>query len=234
VNHPDAGLRARTKRPRDLYDVEVQYADRQVGHFIDHLRVKPKLWPNTVVIVTADHGEEFGEHGGRFHDRTCYRESTHVPLIVRVPGLSPAVAPSRVGLTDLAPTILSLVGAPADPSLPGRNLLFSDPARYAQVPDARVSCLYFPDATPTSGLMHAVREDRWLYVRNVSRGTDEVYDTVLDPAEKRNLADDPIGRSVAERLAHAVRPPRIEARDRPTALPVKRPPKGTSATPPPR
>lgn len=238
-NHKAAGIPARSKRPVDRYDSEIRYADRELGHFLDYLRVKPKLWPNTVVIVLADHGEEFGEHGGGFHDRTCYRESTHVPLIIRVPGVRGAVAPSRVALTNVVPTVLALVGAPADPSLPGRNLLSADPARYAHTPDERVSCTYFPDQRPTSGLLQAVRDDRWLVVRHVARGHSEVYDTLRDPREKHDLHDSPEGLAVARRLSDALRPPRIEEGTEVTpaasAAPgPAAPAPGTSASPSPR
>ncbi len=83
------GILPKHRRAKARYDGEIAFADRHVGFLLEYLRATPKLWARTVVVVVADHGEEFGEHGGSKHGRTCFRESTHVPLILRVPGVKP-------------------------------------------------------------------------------------------------------------------------------------------------
>lgn len=84
------------------------------------------LWDRTLLIVTSDHGEEFGEHGGAIHSRTCYGEVTRVPLIVRIPGESPQRIQARVALLDIAPTLLELLGGdPPDVRLDGQSLYIS-------------------------------------------------------------------------------------------------------------
>lgn len=181
------GFPARSLKPADRYDAEIRYVDAQVGRFIDHLRMKPSLWANTVVIVTADHGEEFGEHGGAYHDRTCYGESTHVPLIVRVPGLAMAVAPSRVALVDIVPTVYALLGVRTQRPLDGRNLLRATADRYAHEPDARTYCAFFLDRDPVRTQWLAVRDERWFATRRIASGAMELYDTKLDPQERNNL-----------------------------------------------
>jgi len=93
----------------DLYDAGVARADRLVGEFFEFLGRRGEF-DRTVVIVLSDHGEEFGEHGGVGHYGTIYPECLYVPLIVRAPGLEPGVIEQGVGLKDVMPTVLHLVG----------------------------------------------------------------------------------------------------------------------------
>jgi arylsulfatase A-like enzyme len=92
------------------YDQEVRYTDDQVAGFLAAL-TRLGLAERSIVVLTSDHGEEFGEHGGTGHGRTLHRETLHVPLIVSAPGLLGArrVA-TPVSLLDVAPTLLDLVG----------------------------------------------------------------------------------------------------------------------------
>jgi arylsulfatase A-like enzyme len=209
-NLRDYGLPARSNRNVDRYEAELRFVDQEAGHFIDYLRAKPKLWANTVVIVIADHGEEFGEHGGAFHDRTCYRESTHVPLIVRVPKLAPALARRRVALVDLVPTVLALTGIEPTGTLDGHNLIAADPAQYVATADERVACTAFENNRPSQSLTHALRDGRWLYVRHFSGDASEVYDTQRDPQELENLIGRPEGAGVENRLRAGLEPLRLQ------------------------
>jgi arylsulfatase A-like enzyme len=204
------GLPARSNHDVDRYEAEIRFVDQEAGHFLDYLRAKPKLWANTVVIVIADHGEEFREHGGTFHDRTCYRESTHVPLIVRVPQLPPAVARRRVALVNLVPTVLALTGISRSGALDGHNLLAADPAHYLATLDERVACTAFDDKHPNKTLTHALRDDHWLYVRHFGDGASEVYDTQRDPKETRNLIAEPEGARIERELRPGLQPVRTQ------------------------
>jgi arylsulfatase A-like enzyme len=107
-------------RDVDRYDSEIAEADGAVGGIVRLVRAKR---PNAVVIVTADHGEEFGDHGGRYHGTTVYEEQVRVPLIVSAPGL---VAPRRikevVQTVDLVPTLLGALAIPPSPRIRGRDL----------------------------------------------------------------------------------------------------------------
>lgn len=85
----------------DLYDAKLRYADAQVGRLLSFV---PK---DTIVIITADHGEEFGEHGGWGHARTLYDEVIHVPLLIKWPGRTPRVETNLVGLDRIAPALLA-------------------------------------------------------------------------------------------------------------------------------
>jgi arylsulfatase A-like enzyme len=111
--------------PMDQYDATVAFADANFKKVMDRLD-ELGLAENTVVIVTADHGEDFGEHENHYtHHGKPYNTLTHVPLLIRWPGTIPAgrVVDDNVSLLDLAPTILDVAGlAPFDP-FQGLNLV---------------------------------------------------------------------------------------------------------------
>jgi arylsulfatase A-like enzyme len=114
---------------RGLYDGEVVRADRQFGRFLALLRFLGR-YESSVVILTADHGEEFAEHRGFGHTRTLYEELLHVPLLVKLPHGAHAGrrVRERVSLTDVVPTILELAGLRAEEgALDGRSI--ADPDR---------------------------------------------------------------------------------------------------------
>jgi arylsulfatase A-like enzyme len=108
------------ERAVDRYDSEIAAADAGLGACVDAMR---KARPGAVVIVSADHGEEFGDHGGKYHGTSVYDEQVRVPLVIHAPGV---VAPRRiaapVGLVDLLPTILVAKGIPVSPRVRGRDL----------------------------------------------------------------------------------------------------------------
>jgi len=107
-------------RDIDRYDSEIAAADAGVGRIVDAVR---KVRPGALVIVTADHGEEFGEHGGRYHGTTVYEEQVRVPLIVNAPGLlAPRRVPQPVQLVDLLPTVLAGLDIPRPARVRGTDL----------------------------------------------------------------------------------------------------------------
>jgi len=104
------------------YDGEIRFVDEQFGR-LRHGMEDLGLWPRSLVIVVADHGEEFWDHGSIEHGHTHYRELLQIPLIVRRPnGLSGAVRKERVRQIDIVPTVLEAAGLPADGDLPGHVL----------------------------------------------------------------------------------------------------------------
>jgi arylsulfatase A-like enzyme len=116
--------------PRDvahllaLYDGEVRYTDETIGEMLAML-ARAGVLDETLVVITADHGEEFKDHGGRKHHRTVHRESVHVPLIFwSATGLPRGVrVKTFVSLADVAPTILDIVGLPPLEGIDGRSLV---------------------------------------------------------------------------------------------------------------
>jgi choline-sulfatase len=106
---------------RGLYDGEVAFTDHHIGRVLDALDASP-LADRTVVMLTGDHGEAFGEHGEYFHGRDLWDEIVRVPLLIRVPGGSPRRIARRVSHVDLAPTVLDLAGVDPDPGARGESL----------------------------------------------------------------------------------------------------------------
>ena len=100
---------------RQRYDGEVAFVDYHLGRVLDALE-KSLVYDHTVVIVTSDHGEAFGEHGMIRHGFELWEELVRVPLIVRVPGVPPRRFGARRSAIDLAPTILDLSGVPVPPA----------------------------------------------------------------------------------------------------------------------
>jgi len=119
LRHP--GFSRFGSAPRDLYDGEVAFTDFYIGRVLDALDASP-LGARTVVVLTGDHGEAFGEHGEMFHGREVWDEIVRVPLIIRVPGAKPRRIRRRVSHVDLAPTVLDLAGLAADPGARGQSL----------------------------------------------------------------------------------------------------------------
>ena len=99
----------------ELYDAEVAALDRRLRRVFRRLRTRGLL-EHAIVVVTADHGEEFDEHGEFQHGRTLYQESVRIPLIMVGPGLPAGrVVDQPVSIVDVAPTIFDLVGLPVEP-----------------------------------------------------------------------------------------------------------------------
>jgi hypothetical protein len=107
---------------RERYDGEVRFIDAEVGKLIDWVKQNR---PRALIVVAADHGEELGEHGGNYHGTTLYDEQVRVPLVFAgaQPGLlTPREVGGAVGLVDVAPTLLSLLGVPRSLKMRGRDL----------------------------------------------------------------------------------------------------------------
>ena len=107
-----------------LYDGEIAYADSALSHFLGYLN-EQGWYENALIIVVADHGEGLGEHHEDTHGIFLYDSTTHVPLIVRLPSAQEAgrVFDQQVRTTDIMPTILELLGIPAQASLDGNSLM---------------------------------------------------------------------------------------------------------------
>lgn len=110
------------RRPVDRYDGAIAYMDSVLGALVEGLRARGTL-DSTILVVTADHGEHFGEHGLRGHGNSLYRELLHVPLVIRAPGRVPSGARVArvVSLRDVPATLLDLAGVQA-PEVTGHSL----------------------------------------------------------------------------------------------------------------
>lgn len=178
----------------DLYDGEILALDHYIGELV---RAIDARFPETIVILTADHGEEFLEHGGFGHGDTLFEEVLHVPLIVAGGGLARGVrVGDLVSLVDVPPTILALAGAPVPPGLDGRSLTADLAGRADAATRARA------DATERTLALHTASHDGTLSLRGVRRGdrkllrddrkqTSALYDLAADPGEHEALAPTP-------------------------------------------
>jgi choline-sulfatase len=107
---------------RDLYDNEVQYTDHWIGNLVDWALAQP--WgKDTAIIITADHGEGFGEHGRYRHGYDLWEPLIRVPLFIHVPDARAQRIELPRGQIDLAPTIAELMGLPRESGFRGRSLL---------------------------------------------------------------------------------------------------------------
>ena len=105
----------------DQYDSEIAFADLNLGRLLAAFDERG-LASTTIVVVAADHGEEFDEHGHRFHSSGLFNHLARIPLMVRYPAASPHVVSTPVSIVDVMPTILDLVGVPGPAGMNGRSL----------------------------------------------------------------------------------------------------------------
>lgn len=173
------------------YEAEIAYLDTHVGRLLDSLERHGTL-RNTIVVITADHGEHFGEHNLQGHANSIYTALLHVPLIVRWDGRVPAgrrVA-RVVSIRDLPQTLVQLAGLPRA-RFPGyalsdiwRDSLAQTSEVVAQHERATASDLARP-ASATA--ITSIFDGQWQLIRSMRRVLEEMYDYRHDPRAERNL-----------------------------------------------
>ena len=163
----------------DPYRGEVAATDAALATLLASWNARPEP---SLVVLTADHGEAFGEHGEESHSLFVYDTTLRVPLVIRGPGWSPGrrVA-AAVGIADIAATIVEAVG-PGGPTLPGRSL-----AR--PLDGTAADPLYAETLAPRLDFgwseLRAWRDGRYKYIR---APRPELYDVQADPGETRNVS----------------------------------------------
>jgi arylsulfatase A-like enzyme len=197
----------------DLYDGEVLAMDAKVGEIVAAVRSR---YPDTVFIVTADHGEEFLEHGSIGHSETLYEEVLRVPLIVAGPGIARGVrVAAQVSLLDVVPTVLELVGAPARAGLDGASLAAALRGEaLARDGDALVALQ--TSSHDGKAALRGVRSPARKILHDDRSGRGELYDLARDPGERTNLWPAPEDDRLARALAALV-PPETSPAPRPDA-----------------
>ena len=203
----------------DLYDGAVAYLDHEVGRILDSLRQRGVL-DRTIVVVTSDHGEQFGEHRLYSHGNSLYLPLLTVPLVVRYPGAVPAgrrVAP-LISLRDLAATILDLAGIADHDGIPGTSLAGTwrdrAPAPRAPLLAELTKGINVDTLRPNSrGPMSSLLDEHWHYIRN-GWGREELYAWPADTLELTNLAAAPAGAMDLPRLRRQLDSALAEARRR--------------------
>ncbi len=166
----------------DAYLGEVAAADHEFGRLLDALRASGEL-ENTLLIVTADHGESLGQHGEPTHSIFCYEPTIRVPLLVHLPGgkRSGERDTSTVSLVDVMPTLLAAAQVPVPPGLDGRDLLATplDPRRAVYF-ESWCGWLNYAWSPLCGG---AQGEEKYVW-----SGMEELFEPAKDRFEKTNLA----------------------------------------------
>jgi len=175
--HPELNL-ALGDRDIDRYDAEIAAADATVGQLLALMEARR---PGAISIVSADHGEEFGDHGGRYHGSSVYEEQVRVPLVVVGPGVKAQRVPEVVQTIDLLPTVLSALAVPRPPRVRGRDL----------------GALLAAKRPPGPGMAYAETDEQALYAEGSLRllcarrlGACKLFDLDKDPGETRDASTD--------------------------------------------
>ncbi|WP_165066375.1 sulfatase [Paludisphaera rhizosphaerae] len=208
---------AGTNAPRDAYDDCLAYLDGQIGRLLDDLD-RRGLRDDTMIVVTADHGESFGEHGLAGHGISLYRAETHIPLIVVAPGKTPreSAVDRPVSLRDVAPTILDLLGDGPGPfpgpslstawqTFPAAELAEEDEPVFLELDRAEAVPDEAGDAPARLGTMRSLVAGRHAYILN-GDGGEELYDIKTDPEERQDLASLPESRDRLRLFRDLMRP----------------------------
>lgn len=182
--NPDPALAAKY---RAAYDGEITYLDQQLGRLFSGLKARG-LYDKTLILLTADHGEEFCEHGGWWHGLTLYDEQIAVPLIIKAPQGGPRdiVNETMVSSIDIAPTVIAAVGGTPPEVMVGRALgLGAD----AVAPRDHT----FAESELEGNVLQAYRNEEWKLIQanpGNPRGlpTQQLFDVTRDRGEKHDLA----------------------------------------------
>ena len=197
-----------------LYDSGIRWADQQLANLAKILQ-SLGLWDECVFALTADHGEEFLEHGGRLHAPKVNEELVHVPLLLHVPAITARRIRTPFSLLNLAPTLLDCLQAPLPAEFNGHS--YWQKLRSGQDWDdgAIVECIA-GCSNPSrkkdrqGARLLAVREGHYKLILNFTDGSDQLFDLQADPAELNPLPRDvekPVRRRLLERACkHIGRP----------------------------
>jgi len=196
-NRSDIGSR-RLRRYRDdvvaMYDAGICWVDAQLARLTECLRGL-NLWENCIFALTADHGEEFLEHEGRYHAPALAEELIHVPLLLRVPGAAKRVVSSNpFSLLHLAPTLLAAADSPVPADFQGQSYwphirqgtTWSEPA----IAECVAGCKnpFRPEHRRGSRLL-AIRDARYKLLLNFDTHAEHFFDLEADPGECSPLPD---------------------------------------------
>ncbi len=172
---------------KNQYDGEVVFTDAQVGRLIEHVRAAP--WgKDTAIIVTADHGEAFGEHKSYFeHGFLLYDVTTRVPLLFDIPGVKPARIDQRRSHIDLARTIFDLLGQKPPASFRGKSLVSELTGEKPPEPEDVIIDMPYTDQTPRR---RALIHDGKKIIVTETDTEPLLFDLDADPGEQHDLAPD--------------------------------------------
>jgi arylsulfatase A-like enzyme len=185
---------AQNRMALDAYESSIAYLDHQLGLLFDELE-RRQLLNNTLVIITSDHGEAFGEHGHHGHGDSLYLPLLHVPLVMMFPARLPANRTVAVPVTlrDLPATVMELLRLPATPPFPGASLTrcweSGETSASPLLAEVNLAPIQPQNYAPgTKAKLKSLILGRYQYIKNPD-GSEELYDILADPSQARKLAD---------------------------------------------
>ena len=166
-----------------LYNGELAFVDFTIGRFFDFLKLN-KLYDRSLIIITADHGEEFWEHNGFEHGHSMYQELLNVPLIIRFPDAENKgmAVKTTVSLTDLAPSIISYLGLESPGQTGGKSFISMPGAAVKPIPRPIIA-----ELNRVGDPLQAIYRDQYKLILNSTTGKIEIFNLQDDPKEKNNL-----------------------------------------------
>ena len=191
-DHPDEIAQA-----VQLYDAAIAYMDQELGRLFDGLK-RMGLYEQSLILMTADHGEAFFEHANWMHARWLYDEVIHVPLIVKWPGrLDPETVKTPVSHVDILPTLLAEAGLSV-PNAEGMNLRYLTRGTKRALDDRNVVSEVTRESPRGTMRVIALRDENLKYIATLAGSPndelsldelleEELFDLARDPAEQRNL-----------------------------------------------
>lgn len=184
LDPPDAESSLNLRSTIAYYQMKIKEIDAGIGELMDVIEsysVREDS-SDTLVILTADHGEELLDHGGFWHLFTLYPEVTHVPLLIRYPKWLPHRVSPAVQHIDVLPTILDLIDSDALPQMEGKSLLpLVEGSQQSELHDLIFSETFYHDH------IVAVRSDSYFYILNLTKNTEELFHHQTDPWGQNNV-----------------------------------------------
>jgi len=176
-----------------LYDSEILYTDHTLGRIFDELK-NLDLYDKTMIIVTSDHGDEFWEHGGKYHEKTVYNEIIHVPLIIKLPGSETAGTRINIPVSqlDVMPTILDYLGEEQPKQTQGRSLL--PLIRGGRMSEKRVVVSETTQKVTNQKYAFVYRNYHYIYSKKLGEKSrtdnqnEELFDISEDPMQQNNIS----------------------------------------------
>ncbi|MBX3181907.1 MAG: sulfatase [Polyangiaceae bacterium] len=184
---PGAPLSAVGQSLRNQYDGEVRHTDQQIGRLLTELSKEP--WADELaIVVTADHGEAFGEHKSYFeHGFLLYEVTTRVPLLFKIPGVAPRRIDARRSHLDLARTLLELLNVEAPSAMRGESLV--PELRGLVTPTDRDIVIDMPYTDQSPRRRALIHGDLKLIVTETDQ-RPQLFDLEADPSERQDLGAD--------------------------------------------
>ncbi len=170
------------------YDQEIEYLDKRLGELFDALK-KQGIWDNTIILVTADHGEEFYDHEGWWHGTTLYEELIRIPMIFKLDDdrLQGTVRTDYARQIDIPQTLLSLCNLPPANTMNLGRHLFGPSSEQSR------SWTVYAEENHEGNILNALIDEKWKIIKanpDNPRGLEEteLYRLDIDPGETRNMA----------------------------------------------